>query len=120
MTLTRAREKLILSLACAEAISASAAAKAGRGRKQDSRDAENTVELRRSRFQRSSPEGSGRRPLPARELELTVYMIRALTRSARNPPFPLYEPLHQRTLCSFTRVAVDGSLRSSRQVGWLK
>jgi hypothetical protein len=58
VALTRAREKLILSPACVEAISASAAAKAGRARKQDPRDAEDTVELRRSRFHRSSPESS--------------------------------------------------------------
>ncbi len=58
VALTRAREKLILSPACVEAISASAAAKAGRARKQDPRDAEDTVEFRRSRFHRSSPESS--------------------------------------------------------------
>src|SRR5580700_9846116 len=58
VALTRAREKLILSPAWAEAISASAATKAGRARKQDSRGAENTVELGRSRFHRSSPESS--------------------------------------------------------------
>ena len=56
VALTRAREKLILSLACVEAISASAATKAGRAKNQASRDAEDTVELRRSRFHRSSPE----------------------------------------------------------------
>jgi superfamily I DNA/RNA helicase len=58
VALTRAREKLILSPACAEAISASAATKAGRARKQDSRGAENMVELRRARFHRRSPERS--------------------------------------------------------------
>jgi superfamily I DNA/RNA helicase len=58
VALTRAREKLILSPACVEAISASAATKAGRARKQDSRGAENTVELRRARFHRRSPERS--------------------------------------------------------------
>ncbi len=58
VALTRAREKLILSPACVEAISASAATKAGRAKKQDSRGAENTVELRRSLFHRSSPESS--------------------------------------------------------------
>jgi len=58
VALTRAREKLILSPGCVEAISASAATKAGRARKQDSSGAENTVELRRSRFHRSSPESS--------------------------------------------------------------
>jgi ATP-dependent exoDNAse (exonuclease V) beta subunit len=47
VALTRAREKLILSPACVEAISASAATKAGRAKKQDSRGAEDTVELRR-------------------------------------------------------------------------
>jgi hypothetical protein len=56
--LTRAREKLILSPACAEAISASAATKAGRASKQDSRGAENMVELRRARFHRRSLERS--------------------------------------------------------------
>ena len=45
VALTRAREKLILSPACVEAISASAAT--GRAKKQDSRGAEDTVELRR-------------------------------------------------------------------------
>src|ERR1700730_14541204 len=58
VALTRAREKLILSHACVEAISASAATKAGRARKQDSSGAENTVELRRTRFHRRSPERS--------------------------------------------------------------
>jgi ATP-dependent exoDNAse (exonuclease V) beta subunit len=58
VALTRAREKLILSPACVEAISASAATKAGRAKKQDSRGAEDTVELHRSRFHRSSTESS--------------------------------------------------------------
>jgi superfamily I DNA/RNA helicase len=58
VALTRAREKLILSPACVKAISPSAATKAGRARKQDSRDAENMVELRRARFHRRSPERS--------------------------------------------------------------
>jgi hypothetical protein len=52
------REKLILSPACVEAISASAATKAGRASTQDSRGAENTVELRRARFHGRSPERS--------------------------------------------------------------
>ena len=47
VALTRARENLILSPACVETISASAATKAGRANKQDSRGAEDTVELRR-------------------------------------------------------------------------
>ena len=47
VALTRARENLILSPACVETISASAATKAGRAKKQDSRGAEDTVELRR-------------------------------------------------------------------------
>ena len=47
VALTRARENLILSPACVETISASAATKAGRAKKQDSRGAEGTVELRR-------------------------------------------------------------------------
>jgi hypothetical protein len=55
---TRAREKLILSPACVEAISASADTKAGRARKQYSRGAENTVEMRGARFHRRSPEST--------------------------------------------------------------
>jgi superfamily I DNA/RNA helicase len=66
--LTRAREKLILSPACVEAISASAATKAGRAGKRDSRGAENTVELRRARFHRRSP----------KEYELTAHRQAAL------------------------------------------
>jgi superfamily I DNA/RNA helicase len=58
VALTRAREKLILSPACVDAISASAATKALSPRKQDSRGTENTVELRRSRFHRRSPEST--------------------------------------------------------------
>ena len=58
VALTRAREKLILSPACVKVISASAAMKAGLGRKQHSPGTENRVELRRSRFHRSSPESS--------------------------------------------------------------
>jgi ATP-dependent exoDNAse (exonuclease V) beta subunit len=56
VALTRAREKLILSPACVEAISASAAAKAGRVLTQDSRRAKSTVQSRRARFHRRSPE----------------------------------------------------------------
>ena len=58
VALTRAREKLILSPACVEAISASADTNAGRVPTQDSRGAKNTVQLRRARFQRRSPERS--------------------------------------------------------------
>jgi superfamily I DNA/RNA helicase len=58
VALTRAREKLILSPACVEAISASAATKAGRAGKRDSSGAENAVELRRARFHRRSPEST--------------------------------------------------------------
>jgi ATP-dependent exoDNAse (exonuclease V) beta subunit len=46
VALTRAREKLILSPACVEAISASADTKAGSAPTQDSRGAKNTVQLR--------------------------------------------------------------------------
>ena len=56
VALTRAREKLGLSPACVKAISASAVTKAGRAPAQDSRGAKNTVQLRRGRFHRSSPE----------------------------------------------------------------
>jgi superfamily I DNA/RNA helicase len=47
VALTRAREKLILSPACVEAISASAATKAGSAPTKDSRGVKNTVQLRR-------------------------------------------------------------------------
>ena len=58
VALTRAREKLILSPACVEAIAASAATKAGRVPTQDSRAAKSTVQLRRARFHRRSPQRS--------------------------------------------------------------
>jgi superfamily I DNA/RNA helicase len=58
VALTRAREKLILSPACVEAISASAATKAGSAPTKDSRGVKNTVQLRRARFHRRSPERS--------------------------------------------------------------
>jgi hypothetical protein len=58
VALTRAREKLILSPACVEAIAASAATKAGRVPTQDSRGAKSTVQLRRARFHRRSPQRS--------------------------------------------------------------
>jgi superfamily I DNA/RNA helicase len=58
VALTRAREKLILSPACVEAISASVATKAGRAPTQDSCGAKKTVQLRRARFHRRSRERS--------------------------------------------------------------
>jgi len=58
VALTRAREKLILSPACVEAISASAATKAGSVPTKDSRGVKNTVQLRRARFHRRPPERS--------------------------------------------------------------
>jgi ATP-dependent exoDNAse (exonuclease V) beta subunit len=58
VALTRAREKLILSPACAEAISASAATKGGIAHTPDSRSAKNATQLRRARFHRKSPEPS--------------------------------------------------------------
>jgi superfamily I DNA/RNA helicase len=58
VALTRAREKLILSPACVEAISASAATKAGSAPTQDSRSAKSAVQLRRARFHLRSPERS--------------------------------------------------------------
>jgi hypothetical protein len=58
VALTRAREKLILSPACVEAISASAATKAGSAPTKDSRGVKNTVQLLRARFHRRSPERS--------------------------------------------------------------
>jgi len=58
VALTRAQEKLLLSPACLEAIAASAATKAGCVPSQDSRGAKSTVQLRRARFHRTSPERS--------------------------------------------------------------
>jgi ATP-dependent exoDNAse (exonuclease V) beta subunit len=58
VALTRAREKLVLSPACVETIAASAATKAWRVSIQDSRGAKSTVQLRRARFHRRSPERS--------------------------------------------------------------
>ena len=58
VALTRAPEKLILSPACVEVISASADTKVGSAPTQDSRGAKNTGQLRRARFHRRSPERS--------------------------------------------------------------
>jgi hypothetical protein len=58
VALTRAREKLVLSPKYVETISASAAAKAGSAQTQDSRSVKNSVQLRRARFRRRSPERS--------------------------------------------------------------
>jgi hypothetical protein len=58
VALTRAREKLLISPACVEAIAASAARKAGSDPTKDSRGVKNTVQLRWARFHRRSPERS--------------------------------------------------------------
>jgi hypothetical protein len=58
VALTRAREKLVLSPKCVATISASAAAKAGSAQTQDSGSVKNTVQLRKARFHRRSPERS--------------------------------------------------------------
>jgi len=55
VALTRAREKLILSAACVKAIIRFGGYKS-RACPQDSRGAKNTVQLRRGRSHRSSPE----------------------------------------------------------------
>ena len=58
VALTRAREKLVLSPKCVEAIAASAATKAERVPTQDSRAAKSAVRLRTAQFHRRSPEPS--------------------------------------------------------------